>query len=242
MAARRRPSAQPIIVSVTPPPDPAFGSYEARRAARATIARVARPFTPATRETLRARAREDGFAYLPRVLDPGVLAPLRARVDHELAERGWLVDGRSDPALRLGLRARRGYPQPDARVGDRSWRRAASQRVHPIHGHSEVFRSALGHFVGAGRGYCGINGGDDAGPQCRSAQVWVAEHREGREAQAQARMDRRPHHQRAASPRHLLVSALASSLYSPSCPGLGPASPRTWMAGTSPAMTQVEAV
>lgn len=104
MATRGQPRAEPIVVSATPPPEVPPGPYalDARKHARATVTRIARPFTCATPETLRARARDDGFAYLPRALAPSVLAPLRARVDHELAERGWLVDGRSAPALRLG--------------------------------------------------------------------------------------------------------------------------------------------
>ncbi|MGY4366630.1 hypothetical protein ACVW1A_002695 [Bradyrhizobium sp. LB1.3] len=48
-------------------------------------------------------------------------------------------------------------------------------------------------------------------------------HREGGQAEAQAQLDRRPHHRRAASPRHLPVRVIA---------------PKKHMAGTSPAMTQ----
>jgi ectoine hydroxylase-related dioxygenase (phytanoyl-CoA dioxygenase family) len=50
----------------------------------------------------RARAREDGFLFVPGLLAPAQLVPLRAVVDDVLARRGWVVDGRSDPALRLG--------------------------------------------------------------------------------------------------------------------------------------------
>ncbi|MGY3107096.1 hypothetical protein ACVWW5_000045 [Bradyrhizobium sp. LM3.4] len=48
-------------------------------------------------------------------------------------------------------------------------------------------------------------------------------HREGGQAEAQPQLDRRSHHRRAASPRHLLVRCLWSQKH---------------MAGTSPAMTQ----
>lgn len=51
---------------------------------------------------LRRRAEEDGFVYLPRLLGSPRLAPLCAVVEGALTERGWRVDGRSDPALRLG--------------------------------------------------------------------------------------------------------------------------------------------
>lgn len=62
------------------------------------------PLRAAPREldALRTRAAEDGFLYLPRLLPAERLVPLRAVVDAELASRGWVVDGRSDPAWRLG--------------------------------------------------------------------------------------------------------------------------------------------
>ena len=60
------------------------------------------PIAPGDDEGRRARAHEDGFLYVPGLLAPAQLAPLRALVDEALARRGWLVDGRSDPALRLG--------------------------------------------------------------------------------------------------------------------------------------------
>jgi hypothetical protein len=64
------------------------------------------PFVPAPspgeREELLARAHADGFLYLPRLLAAERLDALRAAVDQSLVKRGWRVDGRSDPALRLG--------------------------------------------------------------------------------------------------------------------------------------------
>jgi ectoine hydroxylase-related dioxygenase (phytanoyl-CoA dioxygenase family) len=48
------------------------------------------------------RARVDGFLYLPRLLPPGRLDALRSLIDQALLQRGWRVNGRSDPALRLG--------------------------------------------------------------------------------------------------------------------------------------------
>jgi hypothetical protein len=103
MSQRPKPSTHPIIVTVSPAP-PTSGTFalEARKHAQATVTRVARPFSPASRDTLRERAREDGCAYLPRAISAAALAPLRELVDRTLVERGWLVDGRSDPELRLG--------------------------------------------------------------------------------------------------------------------------------------------
>jgi ectoine hydroxylase-related dioxygenase (phytanoyl-CoA dioxygenase family) len=62
------------------------------------------PFVPAPADDdeRRARVRDDGFLYVPGLLPPARLAPLRAVVDEALVRRGWGVDGRSDPALRLG--------------------------------------------------------------------------------------------------------------------------------------------
>ena len=57
---------------------------------------------PAALDARRARAEADGFLYLPRLLPPARLAPLQAVLDDALTRRGWLVDGASDPALRLG--------------------------------------------------------------------------------------------------------------------------------------------
>lgn len=53
-------------------------------------------------DALRARAAADGFLYVPGLLPPERLTPLHAVVDAALARRGWVVDGVSDPALRLG--------------------------------------------------------------------------------------------------------------------------------------------
>lgn len=50
----------------------------------------------------RARARADGFLFVPGLLPPERIAPVRAVVDAALARRGWLVAGASDPSLRLG--------------------------------------------------------------------------------------------------------------------------------------------
>jgi len=57
---------------------------------------------PTDAAALRRRAREDGFVYLPRLLPEGRLSPLRKVVDAALTARGWVVDGRTDPSLRLG--------------------------------------------------------------------------------------------------------------------------------------------
>jgi ectoine hydroxylase-related dioxygenase (phytanoyl-CoA dioxygenase family) len=48
------------------------------------------------------RARDDGFLYVPRLLAAARLDAMRAVLDEALVRRGWRVDGRSDPALRLG--------------------------------------------------------------------------------------------------------------------------------------------
>src|SRR5215470_10932586 len=64
------------------------------------------PFAPAPtvdeRDELVRRARADGFVYMPRLLAADHLDPLRAVIDRALVRRGWRIDGRSDPALRLG--------------------------------------------------------------------------------------------------------------------------------------------
>jgi ectoine hydroxylase-related dioxygenase (phytanoyl-CoA dioxygenase family) len=60
---------------------------------------VAAPTRP---DALRRRAREDGFVYLPRLLPEDRLSPLRTVVDAALGARGWVVNGRTDPSLRLG--------------------------------------------------------------------------------------------------------------------------------------------
>lgn len=57
---------------------------------------------PAEPDARAAQARADGYLYLPGLLPPERLAPLRALVAAALARRGWVVGGRSDPALRLG--------------------------------------------------------------------------------------------------------------------------------------------
>jgi Phytanoyl-CoA dioxygenase (PhyH) len=67
-----------------------------------SIALVPMVTTPRGAEGLRDRALADGFVYVPQALPDHRLAPLRAVVDAALTTRGWVVDGRSDPALRLG--------------------------------------------------------------------------------------------------------------------------------------------
>ncbi|HUQ08233.1 MAG TPA: phytanoyl-CoA dioxygenase family protein [Kofleriaceae bacterium] len=57
---------------------------------------------PIDDDARRTRAAEDGFLYVPGLLAPARLVPLRDLVEDVLARRGWLVAGRSDPALRLG--------------------------------------------------------------------------------------------------------------------------------------------
>ena len=49
-----------------------------------------------------AFARDHGYLYVPRLLPAARLDPLRAILQGALERRGWLRDGRSDPALRLG--------------------------------------------------------------------------------------------------------------------------------------------
>jgi radical SAM superfamily enzyme YgiQ (UPF0313 family) len=110
MGASPQPTARPIVVRVTPALFP--GDATARhvaldwlKRARNDIEKLAPlplvPTVPSAAQ-LRERAAEDGFVYLPSVLPVERLAPLRALVDAALASRGWLVDGRSDPSLRLG--------------------------------------------------------------------------------------------------------------------------------------------
>ncbi len=62
------------------------------------------PFVAAATEAaaLCRRAHEDGFVYLPRLLPEDRLSRLRTVVDAALTARGWVVNGRTDPALRLG--------------------------------------------------------------------------------------------------------------------------------------------
>lgn len=57
---------------------------------------------PADDDGRRARAQADGFLYVPALVSADRIAPVRAVVDAALARRGWLVDGASDPAHRLG--------------------------------------------------------------------------------------------------------------------------------------------
>ena len=53
-------------------------------------------------EARTARAEDEGFLYLPRLLPAKRLLPLLLFLGEALNRRGWIVDGRSDPALRLG--------------------------------------------------------------------------------------------------------------------------------------------
>lgn len=57
---------------------------------------------PPSPEAQRAWALRDGCLFAPGLLAPAQTAPLRALVDAALARRGWVVGGRTDPALRLG--------------------------------------------------------------------------------------------------------------------------------------------
>ncbi len=103
------PKATPLVVRATPAAsavDPAHRlvALEWLTHTRAVIERVVAPLplVAAARDEIRARAHEDGFVYVPGALPPHRLAPLRAVIDAELAARGWVVDGRSDPTLRFG--------------------------------------------------------------------------------------------------------------------------------------------
>ena len=118
MGACPRPAAHPIRVKVRGMPCPsdpasrldlilALGWSKQPRAWTERVAEpVPTPFVPAPSphdgDELVRRARSDGFLYLPRLLAAARLDALRAVVDLALTRRGWRVDGRSDPALRLG--------------------------------------------------------------------------------------------------------------------------------------------
>jgi ectoine hydroxylase-related dioxygenase (phytanoyl-CoA dioxygenase family) len=65
----------------------------------ATLPLVAAPLDD---EGRLARARADGYLYVPGLVPVERIAAVRAVVDAALARRGWLVEGASDPALRLG--------------------------------------------------------------------------------------------------------------------------------------------
>jgi phytanoyl-CoA dioxygenase PhyH len=54
------------------------------------------------RDELVRRAQRDGYLFVPGLLPAARLDALRAVIDEALVKRGWRVDGRSDPALRLG--------------------------------------------------------------------------------------------------------------------------------------------
>jgi hypothetical protein len=57
---------------------------------------------PADAASRRAAAMRDGYLYVPGLVPADALDALRSVVDDALARRGWLRDGASDPALRLG--------------------------------------------------------------------------------------------------------------------------------------------
>jgi hypothetical protein len=118
IGARPRPAPRPIQVrtrSAPCPTDPAARldrilALGWAKQARVLVERapepVPEPFAPAPwpldPDEAARRARADGVLYLPRLLPAERLDDLRAVVDAALARRGWRVDGRSDPALRLG--------------------------------------------------------------------------------------------------------------------------------------------
>ena len=121
MGACPRPAASPIRVRVTGmayPSDPAsrldrFLALGWARQPRAWTQRIAdpvpAPFVPAPwpsdpndQDEWVRLAQTDGFLYLPRLLLAGRLDALRAVVDQGLVKRGWRLEGRSDPGLRLG--------------------------------------------------------------------------------------------------------------------------------------------
>jgi hypothetical protein len=98
------PLARPLVVRAAPPPAPSR-MLEWLERSRSVVERVpAHPLvaTAPDGDAIRTRADEDGFVFLPRLLPETRLAPLRALIDAELSRRGWVVDGRSDPALRFG--------------------------------------------------------------------------------------------------------------------------------------------
>ncbi len=112
MGASPQPTARPIVVRATPA---RFTSDAAARAvalewlkgARSSIEPVAAAPLPLVATApdpaaLRGRASEEGFVYLRQLLPAGRIAPLRAVIDAALSVRGWLANGKSDPALRLG--------------------------------------------------------------------------------------------------------------------------------------------
>jgi hypothetical protein len=110
MGSCPQPEPRPIRVrarAVPLPPAPerrleAFLALGWAKQPRVSVERVADALEPVPRAQLEARARADGCAYLPRLLPAARLDALRAVVDRALARRAWRVDGRSDPALRLG--------------------------------------------------------------------------------------------------------------------------------------------
>ena len=107
MSARKPPIATPIRVRATAPPplgDEAGVSSGWHMQARNIIEAVGQRLVAVDRDeaALRSHAERDGCVYVPRALPLERLAALGAVVDRALASRGWVVDGKSDPALRLG--------------------------------------------------------------------------------------------------------------------------------------------
>ncbi len=83
---------------------PPSAPVHAEPAVSAAVTRRLVPLVAAPDDTAgrRACAERDGYLYVPRLVPGSALAPLRARIEQALTRRGWLRDGATDPALRLG--------------------------------------------------------------------------------------------------------------------------------------------
>ncbi len=102
MGACTPPVAGAIRVRATAPQTGVSSSWHMQ--ARNVIERTELPLVATERDedALRKRAERDGCVYVRGALPPERLAALCAVVDDALASRGWVVEGKSDPALRLG--------------------------------------------------------------------------------------------------------------------------------------------
>ncbi len=102
MSTRQRPIARTIRVRATAPAAEVSSGWHMQ--ARNVIEPVGRRLVAVDRDddALRLHADRDGCVYVPGALPPERLVALGAVVDRALATRGWVVDGKSDPALRLG--------------------------------------------------------------------------------------------------------------------------------------------